>query len=166
MKMKTQFGTALLISTLLSFCHAEDRSESETMASQLIGRWIAGETMMPQPPKEMWQDIKDISFSTNGIVIWTTTEGGKTKEMKGRFLVHRDDQSARKLPSLFVAPTNYVNPAASSICVLRLSEIEVDLDSRFHPGKVGKVLKAKSKDGKRVVFVRMKKGQPTPTVPK
>ena len=147
---------------LLACGDANDKPREQTVEipQELVGTWIAGETMMPQPPKEMWQDIKEISFWPNGIVAWSTTQNGKALEMKGRFLIHKDDQSSRGLPSLFVAPADCVNPDVSSVCLLRLSDLEIDLDSRFHPDKVGKVLKAKTEDGKRVVFVRVEGAQP------
>jgi hypothetical protein len=154
--MKTQFK-ALLTITLLSSCISEDHPKSSSMSSQLIGDWIAGETMMPHPSKDMWQDIKSISFHANGIVLWSEVKQGTVVDQIGRYEVYLDPESKRKLPTLFIAPTNYPTPTMSSICLLRLSELEIDIDSRFHPEKVGMVLKAKTTEGTHVVFVRIKR---------
>jgi hypothetical protein len=115
---------------------------------------------MPQPPPDMQQDIKAITFQTNGIVNWSTVKDGHMQEMIGRYVIAPNDQSPRKPPSIFVAPTNYLNPQVSSICLLLLIDVTVDIDARFNPDKVGKALKGTLRLGhtteRSVVFVRKK----------
>jgi len=147
--------------TLLPSCIAENQPEPSGITSQLVGNWIAGETMMPQPPKEMWQNIKTISFQANGIVHWSYVKEGRLEKGIGRYKMWIPGKKLLNQPSIVVAPTNYPNPLLCGRCLLSLEDVSIDIDSRFHPEKVGKVLKAKTKDGKRVVFVRIKKELPT-----
>jgi hypothetical protein len=102
----------------------------------------------------MWQDIKDITFHTNGIVEWSEVKRGKMVEMTGRYEIQPDNRSARHLPTLFVAPTNYPNAGMSSVCLLLLTDLEIDFDSRFPIELYGKALRAATKDGKKLVFIR------------
>jgi hypothetical protein len=137
--MKTIIG---IISVVIALCNAgAAQTDVGDLAMEIIGTWQAGETYMPQPPPEMQQDIKTITFAANGIVTWSTVKDGQMKEMVGRYVVLPDDHSPRKLPSIFVAPTNYVNPGVSSICLLLMTDVTVGLDARFHVDKVGKALK-------------------------
>jgi len=155
----------LLIATCLTL---QAETNATSVAEKIIGDWVAGETMMPQPPKEMWQDIKSISFQTNGNVRWSEVKKDKLVEQVGRYefipnnLITKTT-SKRGLPSLTVSSTNSPRPCLSGICMLYLSEIEIDYDCRFHTEIIGKVLKAETKDGKRLVFVKMKEGQPKDT---
>lgn len=127
---------------------------------EIVGAWQLGERLISQPPRDMWQGIKDITFYTNGIVEWSEVKRGKMVEMTGRYLVQSDKESKRHLQTLFVAPTNYPNPMLSSICLLRLSELEIDFDARFPAERFGKALKAVTSEGKRVIFIRRGSSQP------
>ena len=154
--MKTIIGVVFL-----AFCGAvAAQTNVADLAIEIVGTWQAGETYMPQPPPETQQDIKIITFQTNGIVTWSTVKDGQTKEMVGRYVVFADDYSPRELPSIFVAPTNDVNPGISSVCLLLLTDVTIDIDARFNPDKVGKALKGNvglmHDPKKKVVFVRKK----------
>lgn len=162
--MRTNVIALFLLIAACSTLKAQTNSIS--VAEKLIGNWIAGETMMPQPPKEMRQDINSISFQTNGIVQWSEVKKDKVVEQIGRYEfipneIITETRSKRRLPSLTVSSTNSPRPCLSGICLLYLSEIEIDHDSRFHVKKVGEVLKAETTDGKKVVFVKLKARQPT-----
>ena len=156
--MKTILIT-IIAGLLLSFS-ACAQSELAELQTEIIGSWLAGETFMPQPPPDMLQDIKSITFETNGIVKWTTAIDGEIVEKIGRYVINPGDHSLRHLPSIFVAPASYSNPSISSICLLLMTDITVDLDARFHAEKVGKTLKGSiglSQDIKKnVVFIRKK----------
>lgn len=148
----------LLIATCLTL---KAETNSTSVAERILGDWMAGETMMPQPQKEMQQDIKSISFQTNGIVQWSEVKKGKVVDQIGRYEFIPNEiitktQSKRGLPSLTISSTNSPRPCLSGICLLYLSEIQIDYDSRFHVEKAGEVLKAETKDGKKLVFVKPK----------
>ena len=134
--------------------------ELDELQTEIIGSWLAGETLMPQPPPDMLQDIKSITFETNGIVKWTIAINGEIAEKIGRYVINPGDNSPRHLPSIFVAPVSYSNPSVSSICLLLMTDITVDLDARFHADKIGKTLKGSiglsQEVKKNVVFVRKK----------
>ncbi len=158
-----------IIATGIALCPvavATAQTNGPDIATEIAGAWQAGETFMPQPPKEMWQDIKKITFYTNGIAEWSELKNGQMIEMAGRYIIQTDNQSKRQLPMLVVAPTNDPNPMLSSICLLRFSELEIDFDSRFHIERYGKALKAISNDGKRVVFIRTKEAVNNPATGK
>ena len=162
--MKTIITVLCLCIATCSVLRAETNVSS--VAKQVIGEWIAGETMMPQPPKEMRQDIKTISFQTNGIVQWSEVKQGKVVDQIGRYEFLPNDlitkvQSKRGLPTITVASTNSPRPCLSGICLLSLREVEIDYDSRFHINKIGAVLKAETPNGKKVIFVKLKERQPT-----
>jgi hypothetical protein len=79
------------------------------------------------------------------------------QEGKGRysFLIDPSTETAgRQLPTLFVAPARYSNPTLSSVCLLKLTDVEIDFDARLHIESIGKVLKAKEANGKPLIFVR------------
>ena len=148
-----------IISAGIALCAgvaATAQTNVSDVAAEIAGIWQAGETYMPQPPKEMWQDIKEITFHTNGIAEWSEVKRDKLVTMTGRYMMQPDDVSKRQLPTLFVAPTNYLNPMMSSVCLLRLSELTIELDSRFHIERYGKALKAVTPDGRRLVFIKKK----------
>lgn len=113
--------------------------------------------MIAQPPRELWQDLKDITFQTNGIVQWAEAQDGKMLERSGRYILQPNPESRLNLPMLFVAPTNYSDARMSSICLLLLTEVEIDPDSRFNVAIHGRVLKAMTRDGRRLVFLRKDK---------
>jgi len=153
-KMKT---TIVIIAACIALCDFSGaQTNAPDISAEIIGVWQSGEILISQPPPEMWQDIKDITFYTNGIVEWSEVKRGKMVEMTGRYMIQPGKQSKRQLPMLFVAPTNYLNPMLSSICLLRFSELQIDFDSRFHVERFGKALKAVAADGKRVVFIKKK----------
>jgi hypothetical protein len=147
--------TIAIIVACLGLCRAaKTQTNVPDVSVRLIGTWKAGDTYLPPAPLEMWQDIKNIIFRTNGIVKWSEVRNGEMVEMTGRYMIQPDNRSKRELPMLFVAPTNYPNPMLSSICLLRLSDLEIDSDLRFPVESCGKALKAVAADGKRVVFIR------------
>ncbi|MBN1674665.1 MAG: hypothetical protein JXR37_26710 [Kiritimatiellae bacterium] len=159
--MKIRLSVLALLLVLLTACSREKGPQPQTHAilPELIGTWVAGEMMMPQPPRSMWQQMKSISFSTNGIVTWSCIgSGGKMEELTGRFEILEGNPDSGGRPALFVGPTNGVDPLTSRVRILWLGDLEVDFDSRFHPEKVGKVLKAENKNGGRLVFLRVKQG--------
>lgn len=114
-----------------------DQPQVDDMRKNVLGTWLAAETMMPRPPPEMQQDLKEIAFSAGGVVEWTVAKDGEAIKRQGRYLIQKGEKSSRNLPELFVAPSSYTNPAVSSICLLRLTELEIDLDSRFNTEKIG-----------------------------
>lgn len=146
--------TACLITCCLNAA-AEQNTRSEVQV-EIIGSWLAGETLMPQPPPDMQQDIKETTFQANGLVRWSVVIDGKIQELSGRYAVLTDAQSLRRLPYIIVAPTKFIDPQLSSIRFLLLTDVTIDLDSRFHADRVGKVFKAKSADGKALAFARKK----------
>ena len=150
----------IIISCVLLAYAACAQSELNELQAEIIGSWLAGETLMPQPPPDMLQDIKSITFETNGIVKWTIAINGEMAEKIGRYVINPGDDSLRHLPSIFVAPASYSNPSVSSICLLLMTDITIDLDSRFHAEEIGKTLKGSiglSQDVKKhVIFVRKK----------
>ncbi len=144
------------MASLISCSITSAGADTSEIKSEIIGTWLAGETFMPQPPSDMQQDIKAITFEANGTVKWSIAKDGKIQEMIGRYEIFVDEKSSRRLPSIFVAPVSYKNPGISSVCLLLLTDVTIDKDERFNPEKVGKVLKAKRKDGKYLVFVKKK----------
>ena len=127
------------------------------MEHEILGEWVAGEIYFAQPPADVQQSIKNISFQPGNIIKWTYVSEGKMQEGEGRysFLIETSPETARRqLPTLFVAPKSYPNPMLSSICLLMLTDVEIDLDARFHVESIGKVLKAKDAHGRRLIFVR------------
>lgn len=79
------------------------------------------------------------------------------KNGKGRYalLVEPSSETNRRgLPTLFVAPENCDDPGISSVCLLKLTDMEIDFDARFNIKSIGRVLKAKDLSGKALVFVR------------
>ena len=133
---------------------AKAQTNVADISRRIIGTWQAAELSMPQPPPKMRQDIKAITFHTNGIVEWAEARRGKLVSMAGRYKIQPDSQSTRGLPTLSVSPTNYLNSKLSGICLLRLSELQIDVDSRFPVETFGKALKAVAADGRQLVFVR------------
>jgi hypothetical protein len=153
MKSTTSTLTACFV-----FCHLVwAQSNASGLFSEIVGAWQPGERLISQPPPEMWQDIKEITFHANGIVEWSESKQGRMVEISGQYMIQPDNLSKRNLPAIFVIPKNQSAPALSSACLLRLSEVEIDFDSRFPAERFGKALKAVTANGKRVVFIRMKK---------
>jgi len=127
------------------------------LGKEILGEWVAGEIYFTQPPAEVQQSIKSISFEAGNIIKWTYVSEGEMQEGEGRYLFLVDPSpriAHRQLPTLFVAPESYSNSMVSSVCLLKLTDVEIDLDARFHVESIGKVLKAKDANGKRLIFVR------------
>jgi len=131
------------------------------LEKEILGEWVAGEICFAQPPPEVQQSIKSISFQAGDIIRWSYVGQGEMQEGEGRysFLVDCSPEVAsRQLPTLFVAPENYSDPTVSSVCLLKLTDVEIDFDARLNVESIGKVLKAKDANGKRLIFVRKGKG--------
>jgi len=127
------------------------------LEDEILGEWVAGEIYFAQPPVDVQQSIKSISFQAGNTIKWTYVSQGQMKEGEGRysFLIDPSPAKARRqLPTLFVAPERYSNPMLSSICLLKLTDVEIDFDARLHIESIGKVLKAKDENGKPLIFVR------------
>ena len=127
------------------------------LEDEILGEWVAGEIYFAQPPVDVQQWIKTISFQAGSSIKWTYVSEGKMREGAGRysFLIGPSPETAgRQLPTLFVAPERYSNPMLSSVCLLKLTDVEIDFDARLHIESIGKVLKAKDENGKPLIFVR------------
>ena len=167
MKLLIRLATLLLVISAISSCSGKNGNPSSSAISEqapplelektILGEWVAGEIYFSLPPAEILQDIKNISFLPDNIIKWSYVSDGKMQEGKGRYTLLVDSSSKanrRGLPTLFVAPEGYTYPGASSVCLLKLTDLEIDVDARFHIESIGKVLKAKDSSGKALVFVR------------
>lgn len=126
------------------------------LEKEIRGDWLAAEYYVAQPPPELQQSIKSMSFQANNIVTWEYVQDGKVHKAKGRYGIYsfpKDQRMPKELPSLIVAPANYPDAALSSHLLLTLSDVELDFDSRFLQ-RWGKLIKARNSDGKRVLFLR------------
>jgi len=126
------------------------------LEKEIQGDWIAAEYYVAQPPPELQQSIKSMSFQANNIVKWEYVQDGKVHRAKGRYGIYsfpKDQKMSKGLPSLIVAPANYPDAVLSSDLLLTLSDVELDFDSRFLQ-RWGKLIKARNSDGKRVLFIR------------
>lgn len=126
------------------------------LEKEIQGDWLAAEYYVAQPPPELQQSIKSMSFQTNNIVKWEYVQDGKIHKAKGRYGIYsfpKDRKMPKELPSLIVAPANYPDAVLSSHLLLTLSDVELDFDSRFLQ-RWGKLIKARNSDGKRVLFIR------------
>jgi hypothetical protein len=63
--MRTTIGIMAACVALGGFAGAQ--TDATDISAAIIGAWQPGERLISQPPREMWQDIKDITFRTNGI---------------------------------------------------------------------------------------------------
>ena len=160
----------LVIVTIFASAAALSASEFERhveLEQQILGDWLAAEYFVAQPPPELQQFIKSISFQTNNIAMWDYVQDGKVHKAKGRYGIYsfpKDKMKGKEIPTLIVAPMNFPNASVSSQILLTLSDFELDFDSRFLRSW-GKLIKAKGPDGKRVLFIRKGSGisrqQPT-----
>jgi hypothetical protein len=153
MKRTLIFLCILCSSTLLPAAELKRHVELE---KEIQGDWISAEYFVPQPALELQQFIKTISFQPDNIVEWEYVKDGKVNKVKGRYGIYTfpaDEKKIRQLPSLTVAPEAYKDPLLSSNRLLYLSDVELDLDCRF-PQSWGKLIKARSLDGKRLLFLR------------
>lgn len=137
------------------------------LEKEILGDWLSAEFFMAQPPPELQQSIKSISFQTDNLVEWEYIKDGKALKAKGRYGIctfPADKESLRKLPSLIVAPKNSPNPALSSQILLKISDVELDFDSRFLQSW-GKLIKAIGPDKKRLLFLRKETNRLPETIP-
>jgi hypothetical protein len=126
------------------------------LEKEIQGDWVAAEYYVAQPPPELQQSIKSMSFQANNIVKWTYVQDRKVHKAEGRYGIYSfptDQKMPRQLPRLIVAPANYPDAVLSSHVLLTLSDVELDFDSRFLQ-RWGKLIKARNSDGKRVLFIR------------
>ena len=126
------------------------------LEKEIQGDWLAAEYYVAQPPPELQQSIKSMSFKANNIVQWVHVQDGKVHKAKGRYGIYSfptDQKMPKEFPSLIVAPANYPDAVLSSHLLLTLSDVELDFDSRFLQ-RWGKLIKARNSDGKRVLFIR------------
>jgi hypothetical protein len=126
------------------------------LEKEIQGNWVAAEYYMAQPPPELQQSIKSMSFQANNIVEWQYIQDGKAHEAAGRYGIYslpKDQKMPRRLPRLIVAPAEYPDAVSSSHPLLILSDVELDFDSRFIQ-EWGKLIKARNADGKRLLFIR------------
>jgi hypothetical protein len=151
-KMKKIVVISLLVASAAALLAAEFKQHVE-LETKLQGDWIAAEYYVAQPPSELQQSIKSISFLTNNIVEWKDVQDGKAHSAQGRYGIYSFSTNNTQLPRLTVAPTNYPNALMSSHLLLTLSEVQLDFDSRFLQ-RWGKLLKAVGPDGERLLFIR------------
>jgi hypothetical protein len=126
------------------------------LEKEIQGDWLAAEYYVAQPPPELQQSIKSMSFQADNIVKWEYVQDGKVHRAMGRYGIYSfptDEKMPRQLPKLIVAPANYPDAVLSSYVLLTLSDVELDFDSRFLQ-RWGKLIKARNSDGKRVLFIR------------
>ena len=151
----------LLILLALFAGHAGVLGSSEFMLhieleAQIQGEWLAAEYYLEQPPADLQQVIKSMSFRTNNIVEWEYVRDGHAHRATGRYGLYSfptKKKLSRQLPRLIVAPTSYPDAIVSSHVLLTLTDVEMDFDSRFHVDHFGKLLKAKDPQGKRLLFI-------------
>jgi len=152
----------LLILLALFAGHAGVLGSSEfkrhiELEAQIQGEWIAAEYYLAQPPADLQQAIKSMSFRTNNIVEWECVRDGHAHRATGRYGLYSfptKKKLSHKLPRLIVAPTSYADAIVSSHVLLTLTDVEMDFDSRFNVNHFGKLLKAKDPQGKRLLFIR------------
>jgi hypothetical protein len=146
-----------LLTTNATLLASEFKRHTE-LEKEIQGDWLAAEYYVAQPPPELQQSIKSMSFQDNNIVKWIYVQDGKVHKAKGRYGIYSfptDQKKPRQLPRLIVAPANYPDAVFSSHVLLTLSDVELDFDSRFVQSW-GKLIKARTSDGKRVLFIRKK----------
>ena len=150
----------ILILAILSVAiKASELKRCVELEKQIQGDWIAAEYYVSQPPPELQQSIKTMSFQADNIIEWEYVQDGKMHKAKGRYGIYSfptDQKELRRLPDLIVAPTIYSDALLSSNVILTLSDFELDFDSRFLQSW-GKLIKATGQDGKRVLFIRKQK---------
>ena len=152
----------LLILLALFAGHAGVLGSSEFMRhieleAQIQGEWLAAEYYLTQPPADLQQTIKSMSFRTNSIVEWEYVRDGHVYRATGRYGIYSFPtikKLPRQLPRLIIAPTSYPDAIVSSHVFLTLTDVEIDFDSRFHVDHFGKLLKVKDPQGKRLLFIR------------
>ena len=55
------------------------------LEKEIQGDWLAAEYYVAQPPPELQQSIKSMSFQANNIVKWEYVQDGKVHKAKGRY---------------------------------------------------------------------------------
>jgi hypothetical protein len=146
-----------LLTTTAPLLASEFKRHTE-LEKEIQSDWLAAEYCVAQPPPELQQSIKSMSFQANNIVNWEYVQNGKIHKAKGRYGIYSfptDQKMPRQLPKLIVAPANYPDPVLSRHVLLTLSDVELDFDSRFLQSW-GRLIKARTSDGKRVLFIRKK----------
>jgi hypothetical protein len=144
----------LLLMLVLPLPGFDNRRHVE-LEKEIQGEWLAAEFFVAQPPPELQQSIKSISFQTDNIVHWEYVQDNKMNKGEGRYGLYSlpEDKKSKHLPSLVVAPVNHQNPVLSSHILLTLSDFELDFDARFLQ-RWGKLIKARDPDGNRILFIR------------
>ena len=112
----------LLILLALFAGHAGVLGSSEFMLhieleAQIQGEWLAAEYYLAQPPADLQQAIKSMSFRTNNIVEWEYVRDGHAHRATGRYGLYSfptKKKLTRQLPRLIVAPTSYPDAIVSS----------------------------------------------------
>jgi len=146
-----------LLTTTATLLASEFKQHTE-LEKEIQGDWLAAEYCVAQPPPELQQSIKSMSFQANNIVKWEYVQDGKVHKAKGRYGIYSfptDQNIPRQLPKLIVTPANYPDAVFSSHVLLTLSDVELDFDCRFLQ-RWGKLIKARTSDGTRVLFIRKK----------
>jgi hypothetical protein len=165
MRPITRLFVLLVVGCALSSCSDDTGDSVPRVVSEemlrleetILGEWVAGEIYFAQPPEEIQQSIKTISFRADTIIEWSYVSEGTMREGRGRYVLLANPSSedgGGALPTLFVAPESFRQPALSSVCLLMISELEIDHDARFHVESIGKVLKGRDSTGQKLVFVR------------
>ena len=150
---------SLIILTLVASAVALLASEFKRhvdLEKEIQGGWLAAEYYVTQPPPELQQSIKSISFQSNNRVEWEYVRDGKDHKAKGYYGIYSFSEAqkkSRQLPRLIVALTSYHHAVVPSHILLTLSDVELDFDSRFLQ-RWGKLIKARGTDGKQVLFIR------------
>jgi hypothetical protein len=131
------------------------------LAEEIQGSWIAAEVFVAQPPPELQQSVKTISFSADSLATWMHVHQGTMIEVEGSYFVYplaRGDNNPRGLPGLIVVKTGAQNEGVPVDTLLSLFQVELDFDSRF-PQNWGRLLKASTQDGERLLFIKQQNGE-------
>lgn len=156
---RSKMKRMLILLALLAIAATPPVSEFKrhtALEKEIRGDWIAAEYYMAQPPPELQQPIKSISFQASSIVKWEYVQDGKMHKATGCYGIYSFPKSQKMpsgQPSLIVSPTSYLEPVLYGNPLLILSDIELDFDSRFIQSW-GRLIKARSDDGKRLLFIR------------
>ena len=153
--MKKILILLILVGSFTSLLASEFKRYVE-LEKEIQGDWLAAEYYVAQPPPELQQSIKSMSFRTDNIIEWEYVRDGKSQKANGHYGIYSfpsDQEKPRQLPTLIVTPTYNSNAADSSHVILTLSNVELDFDCRFVQ-RWGKLIKAKGPDGKGLLFIR------------
>jgi hypothetical protein len=148
----------LALLTMTATPLASEFKQHTVLEKEIQGDWLAAEYYVAQPPPELQQSIKSMSFQAKNMVEWKYVQDGKVHNANGRYGIYSfptDQKMLRQLPRLIVAPANYPDAVFSGHVLLTLSNFELDFDSRFLQ-RWGKLIKARTSEGERVLFIRKK----------